>query len=68
MIQKVFIVRCSHCHDSLKESIGSDFKPQYFYNLDLEAIKSALKDSGWVIINGTEICEKCVEALRSYML
>ena len=59
MIHKVYIVRCSYCHGSLREPLSTDFRPRYFYSMD--AIKPALEEAGWKVVSGTEVCKKCIE-------
>ena len=63
MIHKVYIVRCSYCHGSVRDCIntqlGVDFRPRYFYNM--KEIQPAIEQAGWRIINGTEVCAKCLE-------
>jgi hypothetical protein len=59
MIHKVFIVRCSFCHGSLRDRLSNDYRPRYFY--DLNSIQPTLIEAGWKTMNGTEICPKCLE-------
>jgi hypothetical protein len=66
MIHKVYIVRCSHCHAPLREPNGLDSRPRYFYQID--TIPLALKDAGWGVVNGMELCVKCLQQQRSYEL
>ena len=63
MIHKVFIVRCSQCHGSLRDPKIMDFRPRYFY--DFNSIAIALAEANWKIINGMEFCDKCLNMVRS---
>jgi hypothetical protein len=57
MIHKVYIVRCSQCHASLRDTKFFDYRPRYFYSID--SIAQALSEANWKVINGTEICNSC---------
>lgn len=63
MIHKVYIVRCSYCHAPLREPYGLDHRPKYFYSID--NIQPVLKEAGWQIIHGAEVCKSCSERQRS---
>lgn len=59
MIHKVYIVRCSQCHGSLRDTKFFDYRPRYFHNLD--NIPQALSEANWKVINGMELCDKCCD-------
>lgn len=58
MIIKVYIVRCSYCHASLRDPNGSDHRPMYFYQLD--SIPEVMRESGWGVISGVQVCKSCI--------